>query len=300
MKRLILPVALALSTVAVAAGQAPESIVAPGARLQKLADGFSFTEGPATDAAGNIFFTDQPGDRIMKWSTAGEISEFLYPSGRANGLWFDAAGNLLAAADGENALWSIAPDGSHAVIVRRFDGKEFNGPNDLWAHPTSGDIYFTDPLYARDYWTHRDGERQQDGEHVYRLVRSTGEVMRVATDLEKPNGIIGTPDGKILYVADIGAGKTYAYDVAPDGTLAGKRLFAEMGSDGMTIDECGNIYLTGRGVTVFNPAGERIEQIDVPAGWTANVTFGGAEGNLLFITAMDAVYGLEMYVKGAE
>jgi gluconolactonase len=278
-------------------------IVAPGARLELAADGFAFTEGPAADRRGNVFFTDQPNDRVMRWDAAsGAVTTFLSPSGRSNGLYFDREGDLLSAADGENELWSIAPDGSHTVIARGFDDSrghgEFNGPNDLWVHPKSGAIYFTDPLYARDYWTHRDRAMQLDGQHVYRLDPATETVTRLTTDLRQPNGIIGTPDGRTLYVADLGARKTWAYDIAPDGSLTGKRLFTEMGSDGMTIDRRGNIYLTGRGVTVFNPAGERIEQIDVPEGWTANVTFGGRDRRTLFITASDAVYTLKMRVRG--
>jgi gluconolactonase len=299
MKRLI-PYLLLATGIPTAAVAQSGDIIAPGAKLELLADGFSFTEGPATDARGDVFFTDQPTDRILRWSEEGGITEFLSPSGRANGLYFDLNGNLLAAADGENALWDIAPDGSHTVIARGFDDAEYNGPNDMWVHPASGNIYFTDPLYARDYWTHRSAEMQQDGQHVYRLDRrSLGKISRVATDLEQPNGIIGTPDGKTLYISDIGAGKTYAYDIARGGKLKNKRLFAEMGSDGMTIDERGNVYLTGRGVTVFNPAGEQIEHIEVPERWTGNVTFAGRERNLLFITASRGVYGLKMNVKGA-
>ncbi len=303
------------ATLAQAPAQAPDqapdpapaisSVIAPGATLTLVSDDFSFTEGPASDAGGNVYFTDQPNDRIMRWdATGGAITTFLSPSGRANGLYFDSQGNLLAAADGDNALWSIAPDGSHTVLARRFDGGgendsgEFNGPNDIWVHPATGTIYFTDPLYARDYWTHRGAEPQLDGQHVYMLDPSTGHVTRLTSDLRQPNGIIGTPDGRTLYVADIGARTTWAYDIAPDGGLAGKRLFTDMGSDGMTIDERGNIYLTGRGVTVFDPTGRRIGQIEVPKGWTANVTFGGTDGRTLFITASEAVYTLRMSVRG--
>lgn len=125
-------------------------------------------------------------------------------------------------------------------------------------------------------------------------------MFRVDEDLEQPNGIIGTPDGKFLYVADIKAGKTYVYSICPDGRLADKKLFTHMGSDGMTIDEKGNIYLTGRGVTVFNPAGEQILHIPVDAGWTANVCFGGKDRQTLFITATESLYGLQMNMKGAE
>jgi gluconolactonase len=289
-----------LTLPAAVAGQS-SGIIAPGAELILLADGFSFTEGPAADAGGNVYFTDQPNDRIMRWdANSGKVTVFLSPSGRSNGMYFDTGGSLLSAADAGNEMWSIAPDGTHTVMARGFDGAEYNGPNDLWVHPRSGDIYFTDPLYARPWWTHRDKTMQQDGQHVYRLDRATGKVTRVAVDLKQPNGIIGTPDGKTLYVADIGAGKTYAYDIARGGKLKNKRLFAPMGSDGMTIDGRGNIYLTGRGVTVFNPAGERIEHIAVPKGWTANATFGGADRDLLFITASEAVYGLKMNVKGVN
>lgn len=298
LRTLILAAALAAPVVALSQ---TSGIVVPGAELTLLADGFSFTEGPAADSDGNVFFTDQPNDRIMRWSAAdGAVTLFLSPSGRANGLWFDEYGNLFAAADGENALWSIAPDGSHTVLLRGFGGGELNGPNDLWVHPASGNIYFTDPLYARDYWTHRSAEGQQDGQHVYCYDGKRAKVTRVAEDLRQPNGIIGTPDGKTLYVADIRDNKTYAYDIARNGKLKNKRLFAPMGSDGMTLDERGNVYVTGRGVTVFNPAGEQIEHIEVPERWTANVTFGGTDRDMLFITASDAVYGLKMNVKGAQ
>jgi gluconolactonase len=141
---------------------------------------------------------------------------------------------------------------------------------------------------------------QLDGEHVYYVAPEQKQVVPVAVDLKKPNGIIGTPDGKTLYVADIGASKTYAYDVQSDGSLSNKRLFCELGSDGMTLDTHGNVYLTGRGVTVYNKTGEKIEHIEVPEGWTANVTFGGVNRDYLFITASKRVYGLKMAVQGAK
>ena len=278
---------------------AAESIIAPGAKLEKLGDGYAFTEGPAVDKDGNVFFTDQPNDRIVKWSAAdGTFSDWLKPCGRANGTYFDKAGNLLACADEENQLWSIAPDKKITKLVFNHDGKLLNGPNDLWIRPDGG-LYFTDPLYKRNYWK-RDPARQQDGEHVYFLTPDRKTVTRVTTDLKQPNGIIGTPDGKTLYVADIGARKSYAYDIQPDGALANKRLFCNLGSDGMTIDTEGNVYLTGKGVTVFDKTGKQIEQIPVSEAWTGNVTFGGQDGDLLFITASKSVYGLKMRVKGAR
>lgn len=278
---------------------ADSTVIAPGAKLEKLGEGYSFTEGPAVDRDGNVFFTDQPNDRIVKWSAAdGKFSDWLKPAGRANGTYFDKNGNLIACADEKNELWSISPDQKITVLVTNFGDKLLNGPNDLWIRPDGG-LYFTDPLYKRNYWK-RNPAMQQDGQHVYFMTPDRKSVTRVATDLKQPNGIIGTPDGKTLYVADIGARKSYAYDIQPDGALANKRLFCELGSDGMTIDAEGNVYLTGRGVTVFDKTGKEIEQIPVLEGWTANVTFGGKDRDLLFITASKNVYGLKMRVKGAR
>ena len=167
-------------------------------------------------------------------------------------------------------------------MVKDFQGKLLNGPNDLWIRPDGG-IYFSDPLYKRPYWNR--GPSEQDRQCVYFLAPDRQQLTRVASDLTQPNGLIGTPDGKTLYVADIGAKRTYAYDVQADGALANKRLFCELGSDGMTIDNEGNVYLTGKGVIVFDKTGQQIEHFDVPEGWTANVCFGGADKHTLFITA---------------
>lgn len=272
-------------------------VVAPDAKLEKLAGGFAFTEGPTCDAAGNVFFTDQPKDRILKWSVDGKLSVFMQPSGRANGLMFDAQGHLIACADEHNQLWSIAPDKSVTVLATNFSGKYFNGPNDVWIAPNGG-IYLTDPFYPRSYWDHQT--KALAGEDVYYLAPDRKTLTRVTEDLRKPNGITGTPDGKHLFVADIGAGKTWKYDLQPDGSLTNKTLFCPLGSDGMTVDAEGNVYLTGRGVTVFDAGGRKIDHIDVPGGWTANVSFSGADHQTLFITASEAVYAIRLRVKGAN
>jgi gluconolactonase len=276
-----------------------KSIAEPGAKVEKLGGGYKFTEGPVADKKGNVFFTDQPNNKIIRWDAAsGEFSVFAEQAGRANGMYFDKKGNLIACADEENQLWSFDKKGKHTVLVKDYDGKLLNGPNDVWIHPKGG-MYLTDPLYKRDYWK-RDPAMQQDGEHVYYLCADRKKMVRVDEQLKKPNGIIGTPDGKKLYVADIGARKTYRYDIGSDGSLSNKTLFAPMGSDGMVLDENGNLYLTGDGVTVFDPAGEKIAHFPVHKGWTANVCFGGKNRDMLFITAVDAVYGLKMKVKGVK
>jgi gluconolactonase len=274
------------------------SVVAPGARVEKLAGGFEFTEGPTCDAQGAVFFTDQPNDRILKWSPEGGICTFLQPAGRANGMSFTAQGHLIACADEKNELWSITPEGTITVIVDQYDGRRLNGPNDVWVRP-DGALYFTDPFYPRPWWSH--DTMPQDGQHVYFLSADRHRLVRVTDDLEKPNGIIGTPDGKMLYVADIGAGKTFRYDIAADGRLTGKTLAVDHGSDGMTLDSDGHLYLTGEGVMVFDRAGRQIERIPIPdERWTANVGFGGKDGRMLFITASRGLYGVRTRVSGAN
>ncbi|RXG31917.1 SMP-30/gluconolactonase/LRE family protein [Leeuwenhoekiella marinoflava] len=270
-------------------------LVKPGREPQLLADSFSFTEGPAADAEGHVYFTDQPNDRIYKWDAQeGTLSVFMESAGRANGLYFDHDGNLLAAADNKSELWKITTDKTVQVLLTDFEGKRFNGPNDIWIAPDET-IYFTDPYYQRDYW--QRSEKDIDAERVYAL-STNGTVRIAATDFVKPNGIIGTPDGKTLYVADIGADKTYAFDIAKNGDLTNKRLFVKQGSDGMTVDSRGNVYLTGKGVTIYDPKGLELQHIPIDKDWTANVTFGGKDRKTLFITAQQAVYLLEMNVVG--
>ena len=280
---------------ALAAGAAEEALLAPGAQVVKLAGGFKFTEGPACDAAGNIFFTDQPNDRILKWDLAGQLTTFLQPCGRANGLCFDAHGQLWACADASNELWRIAPDGHATVVIKDFGGKLLNGPNDIWIRPDGG-LYLTDPLYKRPYW-HR-GPKEQAGELVFYLPPGGTQLVCVAGDLQQPNGIIGTPDGKVLYVSDIRGKQTFAYDIQPDGTLTGKRLFCSLGSDGMTIDDAGNVYLTGKGVTVFDKTGKQIAHIPIAEPWTGNVCFGGKDRHTLFITASTGLYSVRLRTAG--
>lgn len=275
-------------------------IVAKGAQLEKVKDGFSFTEGPAVNRFGDIYFTDQPNDKIYLWNAnSNQVSLVKEGTGRSNGLFVQLDGKVIAAADLKNELIEFdMQSGKEKVLVTSFKGKKLNGPNDVWVRP-SGGLYFTDPLYPRPYWEGiRGKEMEQDGQHVYFISEDRTELFRVTQDLTQPNGIIGTPDGKILYVADIGASKTWKYDIQDDGYLTNKTLFCEMGSDGMTIDDKGNVYLTGKGVTIFNKFGEKIAHIPVPENWTANVTFGTLTRNVLFITAMGSVYTLKMKTRG--
>lgn len=277
-------------------GYSQESpVIEEGETLVLISNEFSFTEGPAVDKYGNVYFTDQPNNKILKWDTHSGLNPFMSNSFRANGLFFDNEGNLLACADQNNQLIRIEADKSVTVLIDNFEEKRLNGPNDLWVDANGG-IYFTDPFYKRDYWSH--SEKEIEEERVYYFTPGNSQLVVVANDLVKPNGIIGSKDGKTLYVADIGDSKTYSYSINEDGSLSNKTLFTNMGSDGMTLDNQGNLYLTGNGVTIFNPEGNQIEHISIPENWTANVTFGGFDQELLFITASKSLYTLKMKVSG--
>jgi len=271
-------------------------VIAAGAVLQKISDQFKFTEGPAADKKGNIYFTDQPNNNIWKYDINGKLTLFMSGAGRSNGLYLDRKGNIISCADENNELWQISPDKKVTILVKNFDGKRFNGPNDLWINKRGG-IYFTDPFYKRDYWNHSTPE--QPGQYVYYLDPKTKLVQPIEKSFNRPNGIVGTADGKWLYVADIGASKTYRFRLGPNGQITDKQLFADQGSDGMTLDKEGNLYLTGKGVTVYNSTGKQIAHIPVPAGWTANLCFGGKNNDILFITASESVFILQMKVKGS-
>jgi gluconolactonase len=304
----------------------PTHLVAPHAHLKELGSGFSFTEGPATDKHGNVFFTDQPNDKIYKWSAHnGAITTFLTGTGRSNGMYFDENGYLITCADMHGEVWSIDRHGNHKVLVDNYKGKLLNGPNDVWINPRSGGMYITDPLFGRDYWDASDprkvnywpGTSQQAdpigstlGGYVYYLSPNRKKLTRVTTEAmgwspdKWVNGIIGSPDGKKLYVNkwdfNTDVSKTFVFDIRYDGTLTNMKVFTDMGGDGMTMDERGNVYIANnRGVTAFDKKGNKVFNIPIPPGGSNNITFGGKDGKILFITGQNKVFGLRMRVKGA-
>jgi gluconolactonase len=302
----------------------PFGLVSPSqhGQLSTLGTGFSFTEGPAVDRHGNVFFTDQPNDRIYRWDAGtGKITLFLEGTGRANGLAFDKDGNLIACADMHGELWKIYPDGSHDVLVDNYGGKLLNGPNDVWINPTNGGMYITDPMFPRPYWDDADPRKQGwepthseqapvgKGGYVYYLPPGGNALVRVTTEDMGweadawPNGVVGTPDGKKLYVNKWyydNKGGTWVFDIKPDGTLANMRKFSEWGGDGMSMDEWGNVYISnGQGVMAFAPNGKNILRIPTGSGATNN-TFAGRNRKLLFITGpVDSVTAVRMRVRGA-
>jgi gluconolactonase len=266
-------------------------LVAEGAEPLLLSAGFIFTEGPVADAQGNVYFSDIPANRIHVWTVAGTLELFRENSNATNGLFFDFNWVLHGAEGGAGRITRMDADANVAVVIDQFNGSPFNSPNDLWIDAMGG-IYFTDPRYGNE------SNLPQSGYHVYYLAPGADQATAIITDLVKPNGIIGTRDGRTLYVADHLGNETYAYDIAQPGQLAGKRLIAAQGSDGLTLDERGNLYLTtGNSITVFSPQGEHLDTMNFPLA-PANMTFGGPGRDVLFVTARSSLFALQMNVKG--
>lgn len=305
--------------------ESDQGLIATDAQLVNFGNGYSFTEGPAVDKNGNVFFTDQPNDIIYKWdASTKEITPFLDETGRSNGMAFDKDGNLIACADMYGELWKIAPNGSHEVLIDNYNGKLLNGPNDVWINPVTGGMYITDPMFPRGYWDEEDPRKENNpswppthseqadegkGGHVYYLAPGANALVRVTIqpgwDADAwPNGVVGTPDGKKLYVnkwAGDNMGGTWVFDINADGSLSNMKKFTDMGGDGMSMDDRGNIYISnGFGVVVFDPNGTELVRIFTGGGATNNV-FAGSDGKTLFITGpVDKVNGLRMNVAGVE
>ncbi|MEM6916773.1 MAG: family 16 glycoside hydrolase, partial [Verrucomicrobiota bacterium] len=232
-------------------------IVGEGATFRTLADGFTFTEGPAVGPEGKIYFNDIPNERTHVYDPeSGKTTVFREPSGRANGLFFTPAGALIACEGGARRVTRTDFEGKVTVLAEEFEDKKLNSPNDVVPDGIGG-FYFTDPRYGKQ------DDREIEIEAVYYVDRK-GKISQVAADLTKPNGIITCPMGKTLYVADPGAEKIWAYDIEGPGKISNKREFASVGSDGMTVDRLGNVYVTWTDLIAFNADGEEILRLTPP------------------------------------
>lgn len=280
----------------VTTGTQNNSIVAPNEVIQKVETGYTFTEGPAVAKDGSVYFTDQPNDRIYRWQEGKGVSLWLEGTERANGMYFNPDNRLVACADEQNRIVQYDEKGKTKVLLEGFEGTHLNGPNDLWIAP-NGNIYITDAYYHRNYWP--EGHQEAQAVRGVFLLTPNGEITRVISDYKQPNGIVGTPDGKTLYVADIDDQKIWKYSIQADGSLTDKTYFAPHGSDGMTIDNQGNIYLTMGKVWVYSPQGKLIREIEVPES-PSNLCFAGNDRKTLFITARTSVYTLKMNVEGVQ
>jgi len=247
--------------------------------LLRIVSDLQFAEGPAY-YNGNLYFSDIKANRIYKWNETAGSTVFMENSGAANGLYFNAQGNLLVCQGGNKRIVSIDPSLKVTVITDSFGGKPYNEPNDLWISP-SGNIYFTDPAFT--------DTQTQDGQNVYCVLAATGSVIKAIDDLVKPNGIIGNSAGTLLYVTDYGASKIYRYSISADGSLSNKQLFASVQADGLTIDGEGNVYAASSAVLKFNANGVLLESFQVP-GTITNLCYVKATREELFITTHTGLF----------
>ncbi|NKB68971.1 MAG: hypothetical protein GKR89_18035 [Candidatus Latescibacteria bacterium] len=268
-------------------------LIAPDAELRCLANTFKFTEGPAADDEGNIYFVDIGARRIHFWDVKREaLSTIRENSGGADGMFVDAEGSLWICEMHDKRISKIAKDGTYTVVLDSFEGQPFTGPNDLWFDDIGG-LYFTD-----SYGGHE--ERGNTTRVFYYTI--TGELALLADDYYKSNGLHGSPDGGWLYIADYLDDKIYRYTMFLPGQLRDQTLFAPYRCDGMAVDEHGNIYLctgnSGQGVVVLNSDGNMLGTINTPEN-PHNICFGGPTFSTLYITATHGFYALEMAVCGA-
>ena len=243
----------------------------------KLLEGFKFVEGPALDTQGNLFFTDIPANLIYQYTPDANLIKYLENTGGANGLAFDSLGRLVACAGGARHVFRLEADESRTILADAYDSKKLNSPNDLWIDDGGG-IYFTDPRYGRDK------NIDQDGMHVYYIAADTRTCTRVIDDLKTPNGIIGTPDNKTLYVVDEGERKTWRYRIESPGTLAEKTLFCDTGVDGLALTEKEELVITTeKAVVLCSPDGQKLHT------WSFDINPTNAcySKGVLYITAQD-------------
>jgi len=267
-------------------------ILPKGAKAQKIKGGFQFTEGPAWNSKGDLYFSDIPADTIYRLGADGKVSTFLKPSGQSNGLMVDKDGNVIACRHQARDVVRISPDKKITVLASSFEGKRLNSPNDL-AISLTGAIYFTDPTYGLEG---KPGEQPVEG--VYRI-GTDGTVTRVVDDMVRPNGIVLGPGEKTLYVADSERKVVRAYDLSEDGKASNGRDFATVKGtpDGMGLDAMGSLYVTADGVWVFDYAGNKLGVIPIPE-VPANLDFGGKDLKTLYVTAQKSVYKVDLGVAG--
>ena len=271
------------------------------AKVEKLADGFGFTEGPVwfSAAGGYLVFSDIPKNQLKKWTAKEGVTTFREPSQNANGNTLDRRGRLVTAEHSGRRISLAEKDGTVTTVVDRFDGRKFNSPNDVVVK-SDGTFWFTDPPYGLP-----SGEKkEQEGNYVYRFDPAAKSVSAVVRDFDMPNGLCFSRDEKRLYVAD--SGKPHhirVFDVEKNGTVSNGRVFAVIekgGPDGIRCDAKGRIWSSsGNGADIFAPDGTLIAKINTPKGG-ANLCFGGSSGKTLFITAREGLYAVQTKVKGAR
>ncbi len=270
----------------------------PSARIEKVTDGFEFTEGPAWSPKHLLLFSDIYGDRIYQWQPGGGKSVFRESAGNPNGLTFDPQGRLLICEQKKRRIVRLSESGEVTVLAHEWEGKALNCPNDVVVR-RDGTIYFTDP-----YWKFPPGSVQELTFQGLFRNRPDGKLFVEARDFGLPNGIALSPDEKTLYIGDTRRRKISAFDVSRTGALSGQRMLADLQSpekgsvDGMKVDEQGNIYSTGPGgVWVISKSGEHLGTIVAPE-IPANCGWGDADYRTLYLTAPKSVYRVRANVRG--
>ncbi|WP_216669922.1 SMP-30/gluconolactonase/LRE family protein [Brasilonema sennae] len=276
-----------------------QTIMSSNTKLEKLADGLKFTEGPLWHPLGFLLFSDIPANTIYKWTTDSKISIYRRPAGNPNGNTFDREGRLITA-EHERRLVRTEKNGQITVLAERYQDKRLNSPNDVVVK-SDGSIYFTDPPYGISK------EKEELGFYgIYRL-KPDGTLSLLNKEMVRPNGLAFSPDEKKLYVSDSEKGHIRVFEVNSDGTLTNTRVFAELTGpkdkgvpDGMKVDIQGNIYCSGsEGVWVFSPTGQLLGKILVPEVVT-NLAWGNKDYKTLYITAGQGVYRIRLLVAGVQ
>ncbi|HGJ64928.1 TPA: SMP-30/gluconolactonase/LRE family protein [bacterium] len=283
-----------------------DDIVPKGAKLEKIATGFMFTEGPVWDEKNKcLYFSDIPANIMRKWSKDKGVEIIREPSGKSNGLTLDKQGRLIACEHANRRVSRTEKDGTVITIADKYNGKKLNSPNDVVVK-SDGSIYFTDPPYGLSAEFGNLGEQELSFQGVYRLSPDGKDLTLLVDDFNKPNGLAFSPDESILYIDDTDEVHIRAFDVKPDGTIANGRLFvdlradAEGNVDGMKVDSEGNIFVTSPGgVSVIDPEGNKLGVIEMPE-ISANVAWGEDDWKTLFITASTSVYKIKLNIPGIK
>ena len=272
--------------------------------VEQIATGFLFTEGPLWHRHEHyLLFSDMPGDHLRKWTATDGVTTFRKPCNQSNGLAWDQQGRLLVCEHASSQLTRTEPDGSIVVLASHLHDKALNSPNDLVVK-SDGSIYFTDPTYGRNEYYGRPRPTELDFRGVYRVEPDSRRLTLLADDFDQPNGLCFSADERQFFVNDTNRQHIRVFDVKPDGTLAGSRVWAETrgegdgAPDGMKLDAQGNLYCCGPGgIHVFAPDATCLGVIRVPE-HAANFCWGDADFSSLYITASSSVYRMHTEVPG--
>ena len=278
------------------------AIVDPSVEFEPVASGCIFTEGPLWHPDGFLLFSDMPGDHLRRWSAADGVTTFRRPCNKSNGLAWDRQGRLLACEHATSRVTRTEADGTITVLATHHDGRELNSPNDLVVR-RDGAVYFSDPTYGRMEHFGVPREPQLDFRGVFRI-DPAGTLRLLADDFGQPNGLCFSHDETRLFVNDTDRQHIRVFDVRPDGSLGGGRVWAQTegegagAPDGMKLDSAGNVYCCGPGgIHVFAPDATCLGVIQVPE-YTANFAWGDGDYRSLFITASTSVYRIRVQVPG--